>query len=325
MAMEILESEIENQNIEKTMSFVQNQIEVSQRMQYISFAAPIIIILLITFLVKCKHKDQEVGIKGYGIASSFTTISIITTILLIIFIWFGKYKMTTSTQIILLTTPFIIVFLSNSKGFFNAIKLIIMAFIPGLGLFLIAKILDIFLKAETIYIIEKIIITLLSILVIDVIKDFAFKGWYRGKIPITRHKKTYNSYFGSYSNNYTPSYPSNNSSSSIFDSDVKVQYNMFSGKNEYYQNGKLIATGEKGILSNDEYIKDTNGNTILTKKEGFLNDYIYEDSHGNTVYKENHDYFTGGSNVTDNNYNNVASHDPWDDIFNTGKNYTSKK
>ena len=317
MFFQILEeTATENQN--QMMEFVNRQVQRSMITDIIMYSLPTIIITLIILHVHFKHRDEEVGIKGYGRAQFFTKITKIIYVLLILFLWFGNYKLNNFYQIYLTAIPYFLIFSSQTKNITGVIKELFLSIVVGLILMLIFKIPALFIKIETVNMIFKILITAYSLMCLSELNKYAYKGWYRGKIPITR--KRYSNY--SASSSYSPSYSASSSNNTdIFSNDTQIRYNSFTGKNEYYQNGKLVATGEKDFFSGGENIKDTNGNTILKKREGFLNDYVYEDSHGNTVYKENHDYFTGGSNITDNNYNKVASHDPWDDIFSFGKNY----
>ena len=316
MFFQILD-ETTTENADQMMSFVNKQVQRAMITDMIMYSMPVIIVTIIILHIHFKHKDEEVGIKGYGKAQFFTKITIIIYILLIIFLWFGNYKMNNFFQIYLTAIPVFLIFSTQTKRIKGIIKEILFGLVVGLVIMLIFKLPAFFLKAKTVNTIYKVLITLYSFMCLSQVNKYAYKGWHKGKIPITRKK--YSNY--SPSSSYSTSYSSTPSSVDIFSKDTQIRYNSFTGKNEYYQNGKLVATGEKDFFSDGENIKDTNGNTILKKREGFLNDYVYEDNHGNTVYKENHDYFTGGSNVTDNNYNKVASHDPWDDILSFGKNY----
>ena len=305
----------------EVMNFVNRQVQRAMITDIVMYSLPVIIIILIILHVHFKHRDEEVGIKGYGRAQFFTKITKLIYILLIIFLWFGNYKMNSINQIYLIALPAFLIFSTQTKNIKGIIKEAVFALIGGLIVMLIFKLPALFLKAKTVNTIYKVLVTLYSLMCLTQVKHYEYKGWHRGKIQVTRKKHNYSASTPySQTSSYSPSYntPSNEGS---FTKDLQVRYNSFTGKNEYYQNGKLVATGVRDYISDYEDINDLNGNIILKKRQGFLNDYVYEDNHGNTVYKENHDYFTGGSNVTDNNYNKVSSHDPWDDIFNFGKNY----
>ena len=305
----------------EVMDFINKQVQRAMITDMIMYSLPVIIITLIILHIHFKHRDEEVGIKGYGKAQFFTKITILIYILLIIFLWFGNYKMNNINQIYLIALPAFLIFSAQTKNIKGIIKEVIFAIIGGIVVMLIFKLIALFLKVKTVNTIYKVLVTLYSLMCLSQVNKYAYKGWHKGKIKVTRKRHNYsasNSY--SQASSYSPSYNTPNNEG-LFTKDLQVRYNSFTGKNEYYQNGKLVATGEKNYITDNEDIKDLNGNTILKKRQGFLNDYVYEDNHGNTIYKENHDYFTGGSNVTDNNYNKVSSHDPWDDIFNFGKNY----
>ena len=316
MLFQILD-ETTTENADQMMSFVNKQVQRAIITDMIMYTMPVIIITIIILHIHFKNKDGEVGIKGYGRAQFFTKITKLIYILLIIFLWFGKYKMNNFYQIYLTAIPAFLIFSTQTKSIRGILQELIFSLVVGLVIMFIFKIPALFLKAKTVNTIYKVLVTIYSLMCLSQVSKYAYKGWHKGKIPVTR--KRYSNY--SPSSSYSSYSSSSSNNEGLFTKNTEVRYNSFTGKNEYYQNGKLVATGEKDYFSDNENIKDTNGNTILTKRQGFLNDYVYEDNHGNTVYKENHDYFTGGSNVTDNNYNKVSSHDPWDDIFSFGKNY----
>lgn len=348
MFLQILEEVSTN---EELYNHVSQELQRQVYMQYISYTVAILTILGICLFIKFRNKDREVGRKGVGISSFLTTMTKIALVGFVIMTWFGNYEMGISTQIYLLGIPFALIFAAQSDGIFNAIKFFITGLIFGTILLIGVQVLRILgLGNDTIYLIEKVLSTAIAGLTLTCVDDYGYKGWIRESIPMSdtkinykdtnsensRYSGSYNrssSYSSSYgqSNNYSSSYSgySNYSSSTsnppdLFGANTKVEYDYFTGDTKYYQNGRLIASGKKDYLLGGENIYDTNGNKIYTKEKGIFDDYVYKDNNRNTVYKERED-FLWGSSVYDKNNNKVAEHDPIDDIFSTGRNYTSNK
>ncbi len=301
----------------------------------------ILFIFLIILYKKWRKKDKKEGTKGAGIASFLTSITKIFLVVWIAIIWIIKLDIDLPTQILLLGVPFSLIYLAESTGIWDGIKSYFQGLFIGGVLLIVLQLLRILtLSTTTIFFIEKIISTISAIIALKYVGISRYREWYR-KRPSTSSIKVKSSSTGTYkssypiysanpSSTYNSGYNSYHSSSStnldLFGCDTRVEYNSLTGKNEYYQNGKLIARGEKSPFSGNENIYDTNGNKILTKEQGFFDDYVYKDKYGNTKYKESTD-FLFGSSVYDNNYHKVAQsdNDIFDDFFGLGKNYTSRK
>lgn len=292
---------------------------------YYTYSIIFTILFIVGFIILIKRKDKKAGVKGAGIASFMTKLTIFQLISLIGTTWFGNMDMNVGVEIMLLGFPIGLMFFCDTDDLGEGISAFFGGMLCGVVLLIALQILRLF-HITNIALVVKVISTLLALFTITVIYRIRFSGWLqRGGSRVSSYRPSSSSSYNG-SSSYTPS--SSSSSSSGFDlfngKDFEIRKNYLTGNNEYYRDGKKIATARENIWGEQE-IYDNNGNKQLVKKQSLFGDEaIYEDKYGNTKYRQKGDFLTDGSYIEDDKYNKVASHDPWDDLFSFNDHYKGK-